>query len=277
MLVNAGGVDTWCAVDGDGPPILMLNRMGVQATDWNERLVALLLAGGVQLIRYDYRDIGGTVLADDAADYTMVDLARDAIALLDGLGLESAHLFGTSVGGVFAQIAAADHPDRVRSLVLLNSSSGDRSLPMWTPRFEAVGKDWPGAGRQGRIDYLVREIEAMQDDRFDEASARERAERMLERGWEEGPVRRNGRSTKAGRPDLDTLRRIEAPTLVVHGTIDSVLPVEHGRSLAEVLADARLVEIDGMCHDVQDHYAEAIAEAALAHVRAVERRRSVRA
>jgi pimeloyl-ACP methyl ester carboxylesterase len=195
------------------------------------------------------------------------DLVDDAQGVVDAFGITHAHLVGTSVGGVIARCLALQVSGLARSLTFIGSSPGDGSIPVWSPEYTAVATNPPGPSVDERVDYLVRELEVMSDHRFDPDRARQRAERAVARGWTLDALRRAVRAAKyrsEGERDLAALASITVPTLVVHGTGDHVLGLEHGRALAAAVPGSELVVVDGMGHDLQPHYVPLIADRLLA-------------
>jgi pimeloyl-ACP methyl ester carboxylesterase len=192
---------------------------------------------------------------------------EDAKAVLAAFDVKSAHLVGSSVGGVVARGVALECPGLARSLTFIGSSPGDGTLPVWTPEYTEVALSPPGPSEHERVEYLVRELRVMSDDRFDEDVARQRAERCVRRGWTLDALRRVARAAKhrsLGERDLQLLLSITIPCLVIHGTADAVLGLDHGRMLARAVPGSRLCEVEGMGHDLQPHYVDAIATELLA-------------
>jgi pimeloyl-ACP methyl ester carboxylesterase len=229
-------------------------------------LVDGLLAAGYRVVVYDHRGFGWS--DDGPVDEPTVfqELVDDAHGVVTALGIERAHLVGTSVGGVIARCLAIQQPGLARTLTLIGSSPGDGKLPVWSPEYTAVATNPPGPSVEERVDYLVRELQVMSDVRFDPVAARRRAERAVSRGWNLESLRRTVRAAKArseGERDLTALAAIAVPTLVVHGTGDHVLGVEHGRALAAAIPNARLVVVDEMGHDLQAHHTPVVLEALL--------------
>jgi pimeloyl-ACP methyl ester carboxylesterase len=266
--VDVRGVGIWTEQLGppDAEPVVLVQRMAAQAFEWQPVLVDGLLAAGYRVVAYDHRGFGWSDDGPVVEPLVFQDLVDDAHGVLTALGVGRAHLVGTSVGGVIARCLAIQRPGLARSLTLIGSSPGDGKLPVWSPQYTAVATDPPGPSVEARVDYLVRELEVMSDARFDAAQARRRAERAVARGWRLDSLRRTVRAAKArseGERDLTALAAIAVPTLVVHGTGDHVLGVEHGRALAAAIPGARLVVIDEMGHDLQAHHAPAVLDAML--------------
>ena len=124
-LVTSGELRLWVDRIGDpaDPAVLLIAGAEAQGIGWPSALVDRLVAGGLQVIRYDHRDTGESDSVDfDESPYSIVDLVEDAVAVLDGLDVESAHVLGASMGGVIAQWLAATHPDRVVTLTLMSTT-----------------------------------------------------------------------------------------------------------------------------------------------------------
>jgi pimeloyl-ACP methyl ester carboxylesterase len=275
--VDVRGVGMWAEQIGppDAVPVVLVQRMAALGFEWPDELVDALLGAGYRVVTFDHRGFGWSEDTDHHRPLQFQEIVDDTAGLLDGLGITTAHLVGTSVGGVIARCVADERPGLARSLTFIGSSPGDGSLPVWSPEYAAVAMDPPGASPEERVDYLVRELRVMSDDRFDEAAARARAERVVRRGWTVDAVRRTVRAAKArsqGERDLQALASITVPTLVVHGTNDQVLLLDHGLMLAKVIPNAELLVIEGMGHDVQPHYVPAILERLLPLLRAADQR-----
>lgn len=264
---GSGGTRLWAEQHGpDGAvPVLLVHRMAAQCFEWPDELVDGLVDAGYRVLVYDHRGFGWSDPGPADEPMRFQDLVDDAKAVLAAFDATSAHLVGSSVGGVIARGVAIECEGLARSLTFLGSSPGDGSLPVWTPEYTEVAMSPPGPSVAERVEYLVRELRVMSDDRFDEVAARARAERAVRRGWTLDSLRRVARAARnrsLGERDLEILRSITVPCLVVHGTNDHVLSLEHGRMLAACVPGAELVVMEGMGHDVQPHLAAPI----LAHL-----------
>ncbi len=273
--VDARGVGIWAELHGppDGVPVVLVQRMAAQGCEWPEELVGALVGAGHCVLTFDHRGFGWSDLGPTDRPLPFQDLVDDARAVVAAFGITSAHLVGTSVGGVIARFLALQVPGLARSLTFIGSSPGDGSIPVWSPEYTAVAMNPPGPSVEERVDYLVRELEVMSDDRFDAARARRRATRAVHRGWTLGALRQTVRAAKnrsEGERDLAALASITVPTLVLHGTGDHVLSLEHGRALAAAIPGAELVVVDGMGHDLQPHYVPIVLERLFALFRAAD-------
>lgn len=267
-MIDAPGVRLWAEEAGprDATPVFLVQRMAAQGFEWPDELVEGLLVAGYRVITYDHRGFGWSEAGPTDVPMRFQDLVGDAKAVLAAFGAMSAHLVGSSVGGVIARCVALESAPVARSLTFIGSSPGDGSLPVWTPEYTAIALSPPGPTFDERVDYLVRELRVMSDDRFDEVEGRARAVRCVQRGWTLDALRRVARAAKhrsLGERDLRQLAAITVPCIVLHGTHDAVLGVEHGKMLSKCVPGAELVVIEGMGHDIQAHYVATMLDAML--------------
>jgi pimeloyl-ACP methyl ester carboxylesterase len=242
----------------DGEPVLLLSGADAQCTRWTPAFVDPLVGAGHRVVRFDNRDCGLSTKLPSDVGYTLDDLAADACRVLDGEGIDAAHLVGRSMGGMVAQVMALDHPDRVRSLTLLCSTPGlgddrlpppeDRLIDEMTERLFAA----PPSDHVGKVAWLVALDQLFIGRRypFDEAAAVLVADADVTRCW--FPETGHGPAVNSSPSRLDRLGDIGARTLVVHGTADPVFPVEHGIALADGIPGADLWLVEGLGHEVPD-------------------------
>lgn len=268
------GADLCVEAFGDegAPVLLLIGGIGWAMDHWEDGFCERLVRAGLRVVRYDHRDTGASSSwPPGEPGYTHADLRDDPIAVLDGLGVQRAHLLGLSMGGGIAQELALAHRDRVRSLTLVMTSFA-RDTPGGLPgptdalADEPPEPDWDDAAAV--VDYLVAaERPYAGPGTFDEPRARALTERIVARTTNPQSAAKNhsAAASGAGAPgahaDLASL-----PVLVVHGTHDPLFPIEHGRALAEAL-DAPLLELEGMGHQriVREHWdrlAESVAQLA---------------
>ncbi len=262
-IIQANGVDLCAEAFGDpaDPAILLLHGAGNSMLSWDEELCERLAAGRRFVIRYDRRDAGRSVTYERGAPpYSGRDLVDDVVGLLDSFGLASAHLVGMSAGAALAQLVALEHPDRVASLTLASSTPGipgeeTQDLPGVSDELRAVfaneppEPDW--ADRAAVIDYLV-EAErpyAARSRPFDEAAMRELAGRVFDRSLDIAANLTNPYLVDTGDPWRHRLGAVAAPTLVVHGTEDPLLPYAHGVALADAIPGAELLALEHTGHE----------------------------
>jgi pimeloyl-ACP methyl ester carboxylesterase len=267
-----------------GEPLLLIIGLGAQLIHWPDALCATLAQRGFRVIRFDNRDAG---LSQDGyrgvrfdlrkdllrsrlgyhpeANYTLHDMADDAIGLLDALDIRRAHLVGASMGGMIAQIAAARYPDRVLSLTPIMSSTNHPNLP--PPRVDVI---WHMFGRRPRqpdretmVRRSVRFFQRVGSPAFPMPAAQMRvlAERAYDRAFRpEGLIRQTHAVVVTGSFE-DLLTGIKAPTQVIHGRSDPLLRPACGRRIAKRVRGARIELIEGMGHDAPPQLAPRWAEA----------------
>jgi pimeloyl-ACP methyl ester carboxylesterase len=187
-----------------------------------------------------------------SASYTLSDMARDAAGLLDALGLESAHVVGASMGGMIAQTLAIEHPDRVRTLTSIMSTTGDASVGGASQ--EALGALLapPARGRAEAIERTVSTYRVIGSPAYelDEPALRERAGRSFDRAYDPAGVARQLLAVLGSGDRTPRLRELRLPVLVIHGADDPLVRVSGGRATAAAIPGAELVELDGMGHDL---------------------------
>jgi len=232
------------------PPLLLIGGLGVQMIGWDEEFCVLLAGRGFRVIRFDNRDVGLSSWVEDA--YTLDDMADDCAGLLDALGIAAAHVVGASMGGFIAQLLALRHPDRVLTLTSMISGPGGDDQVQPTAEGSAVLLSPAPATREERIALGLWAKQKLLGpaDPFDEPYERARIARAVDRADNPpGFVRQLG-AILVATSRLERLGSLRIPTLVIHGDADILVPVENGRRVAAAIPGARLLEIEGMGHDV---------------------------
>jgi pimeloyl-ACP methyl ester carboxylesterase len=253
--------------DPADPTILLIMGLGVQMLWWDEELCRMLAGHGYRVVRFDNRDVGHSTkveggprpdvmaaLAGDAssASYTLDAMAEDCVGLLDELGAEAAHLVGASQGGMIAQTVAIRHPERVLSLTSIMSTTGDRAVGQPHPEAIPALLTPPPADRAGFVDFVVGVWKVIGSPGFDvdEDALRARAGASYDRGiFPEGTARQLVAIIVSG-DRTEALRRLDVPTLVIHGIDDPLIDVSGGKATAAAIPGARLELIEGMGHDL---------------------------
>jgi pimeloyl-ACP methyl ester carboxylesterase len=242
------------------PAILLIGGATWSMDWWEDKLCRRLAERGRLVVRYDQRDTGRSIsYPPGAPGYTGADLVSDAIAVLDALEINRAHVVGLSMGGGIAQCLALEHRDRLRSLTLMSTSPidpGIEGLPGMTPELQATfatespEPDWHD--RDAVIEHIVEgERPYAGPGNFDEPRLRAIAGRVVDRSNDVAASLTNHFLLDGNDPADPRLSRFEGlPTLVVHGTADPLLPAAHGRALAEAIPGARLIELDGVGHQL---------------------------
>ncbi|MES2753931.1 MAG: alpha/beta hydrolase [Pseudomonadota bacterium] len=291
--VSTNGVELFYEDFGDpaDPAILLVMGLGTQLIAWPDGLVDRLVAGSFRVIRYDNRDIGQSTHLHGAkavspiramisarlgfkfpVAYTLTDMAADAIGLLDALGIERAHLVGASMGGMIAQLMAANWPDRVLSLTSVRSSSGAGGLPGPAPQVQKMLLRKPPShiDRATAVKLGVEVLTAIghPDPARPTHAYAEMAGRAYDRGFNPLGTRRQLLAIVADGNRSDRLAKIAAPTLIIHGAADPLIPFAHAEDLVKRIPGARLERIDQMAHDLPPSQLPHVADLVLDHARA---------
>ncbi|MGH7024070.1 MAG: alpha/beta fold hydrolase [Caulobacteraceae bacterium] len=292
--IRANGIMLEYEIQGDvnGEPMLLIMGAGGQLTRWPQKFRDKLADKGFRVIVYDNRDVGlsekmeAAGVPDIAAvmeavrdgkappvAYTLADLAADAVGLLDALGIDRAHLVGGSMGGMVAQLLAADYPHKTLSLTSIRSSTGNPELPKAAPeaiaQLTSHGPD-PREDFEGFLDHALKS-EAILSPGYPETEdfLREQATVDFKRCFYPAGLLRHYAAGRASPDRTPKLRTVTAPTLVIHGDSDVLLPVECGRATAANIPGATLKVYPGMGHDLptallDDFVADIVAVAARA-------------
>ncbi|ORA85071.1 alpha/beta fold hydrolase [Mycobacterium malmoense] len=258
----------------DDPPVLLIMGLGAQLLLWRTAFCERLVGRGLRVIRYDNRDVGlsgktepppsGRPLVPrllrfwfglrGEAPYTLEDMADDAAALLDHLGIQRAHIVGASMGGMIAQIFAARFAERTTSLAVIFSSNNRRFLPPPAPRalLAILKGPPPGSPREVIVDNVVRVTKVTGSPRYrmTEEQIRADAAENYDRSYYPWGVARHFGAVLASGSLLAYNRRTVAPTVVIHGRADKLARPFGGRAVARAIGGARLVLFDGMGHDL---------------------------
>lgn len=274
----------------DADPILLIMGFSAQMVMWPMELVEALVARGFRVIRHDNRDIGLSHKFDGVkapgivrhslmrkiglrpkVPYTLADMADDSAGVLDGLGIQSAHIVGGSMGGMIAQHVAARHPEKVRTLTSVFSTTGNPKLPpAKREALDMLVKRPASYEEDVLVDYGVSLARTIGSPGFPapEDRLRERTRAMVRRSvYPQGAVRQmaaiiaDGERTKM-------LGQITAPTLVLHGDDDPLIPVAHGHATAAAIPGAKIETIPGWGHDVPLELVDRLAEAIAGHAKA---------
>jgi pimeloyl-ACP methyl ester carboxylesterase len=257
------------------PPILLVMGATASMLGWPDAFCAALAAEGLHVIRFDHRDTGqSTTVPPGTSTYAVEDMARDVVAILDGYGLSRAHLAGMSLGGYLSQMVAVTHPERVASLTLIASEPlgwDGPALPHMASEIIAhfgglATLDWGDRDAVAGFLLGIDRLCVADDARFDAEAARGRIAAVLART--ESPASMFNHATLEVREDWSgRFRGIACPTLVIHGAQDPVLPVANGMALAEGIAGAKLLVLDGVGHELPDARIGEIAGRIARHVR----------
>lgn len=273
------------------PVIFLIMGLGGQLTLWPDEFVAALNAHGFRTIRYDNRDVGLSTRFDAAGvpnvkllvvksllglrpqtPYRIADMADDAIALMDALDIDRAHVVGASMGGMIAQHVAARVPERLPSLTSVMSTTGNRRLPRARPEAMKALAGRPMRGDpEELIAYMKRAAGVVGSPAYPPTAERLdwRIRRDFNRAWYPPGFARQMAAIIADGDRRKMLRTIKVPTLVIHGEDDPLVPVAGGRDTAENIPGARLLTIPGMGHDLPLALVDTLADAIAAHAQSV--------
>lgn len=251
IAVN-GGVEIYYETFGNpaDPTLLLINGLGSQCINFAEEWCEKFAAHGYQVVRYDNRDTGLSTKLD-GIEYTLADMASDALAVLDEVGAPRAHVMGLSMGGMIVQRLAIDHPDRLLSITSAMSRTGENETGQTTPAALAILLSRPAKSRQQYVDNHVKAlgVYGSKPEWLDESEARARAGAAYDRCFCPEGIRRQMTAVMADGSRASALRSVRVPTLVLHGSRDTLIAPSGGRRTAELIPGARYVEIDGMGHD----------------------------
>ncbi|OYW24215.1 MAG: hypothetical protein B7Z43_00165 [Sphingomonas sp. 12-62-6] len=273
--LNVNGVELYYEEAGNraGPAMLLIMGLGTQHIAWPEPFVTALTDAGFRVIRFDNRDIGESshlhgasaispVVAILAARlglrfplaYSLADMAADATGLLDALDVQAAHIVGVSMGGMIAQRIAIGAPERVVSLTSIMSSSGAHGLPGPSPELRKrliarrpanPDRAWAVSAGAELLSMIGHPDPARAPDAYHKLAGE-----AFDRGYNPLGVRRQMLAILADRTRAVALSRVTAPTLVIHGAADPLVPKASSEDFARRIPDARLVIIPDMAHDL---------------------------
>lgn len=247
-----GEVELYYETFGDegDPTLLLVNGLGSQCINYAEAWIERFVAEGFRVVRFDNRDVGLSSKLE-GVDYALVDMAGDALAVLDAVGAERAHVMGLSMGGMIVQRLAIDHPDRLFTLTSVMSRTGEPGYGESSPEALAFLMGPPATSREEAIESHVAAIAVYGSDPawIDDADTRARAAAAYDRCFCPAGVGRQMRAVMADGSRAEGLRGVTVPTLVMHGSRDTLIDPSGGRRTAELVAGARYVEIEGMGHD----------------------------
>ena len=272
----------------DRETVLLIMGLGAQLTMWPVELCDELVKRGYRVIRFDNRDVGLSHKFDDlgmpdmaeifgalmagkpaASPYALDEMAKDAVGVLDAAGVKQAHIVGASMGGMIAQLVAANHPDRTLSLVSIMSTTGNPEVPQGKPEAMAVlmtpapEGDIPAAIERGMLAWNTIGSPGY---KTDDETLRKWVTRDVNRSLYPVGTARQMAAIVANGDRREKLKNIKVPTVVLHGVDDPLVPIEGGRDTAASIPGAELREVPGMGHDfplaLVDTFADAIEAAA---------------
>jgi pimeloyl-ACP methyl ester carboxylesterase len=272
---RSGDLDIYYEDMGDAgdPAVLLIMGLGAQLLLWRTEFCEKLVDQGLRVIRYDNRDVGlstkvrhrssGMPLPTrmarsflglkSPAVYTLEDMADDAAALLDHLKIDSAHIVGASMGGMIAQVFAARHKPRTKTLAVIFSSNNQPLLPPpGVKQLLAILQKPKDTTRESIVDNAIRVTRITGSPGYPAPEERIRAEALegYDRSYYPAGVGRHFAAILGSGSLLGYDRQISAPTVVIHGRADRLMRPFGGRAIARAIKGSRLVLFDGMGHDL---------------------------
>ena len=277
----ASGIEIEYETFGDpaDPALLLVMGLGAQLLSWDVQLCESLVDRGFFVIRFDNRDAGlstkievdidlmGSILKAMGgevveAPYHLSDMADDAMAVLDDLGLATAHVVGASMGGMIAQTIAIRHRDRVQSLTSIMSTTGNTAVGQPTPEAMGILLNPPGTTRDEIIASSVASSRLIgSPDHFDEAYALDKATRAYDRCYSPKGLARQLLAIATSGDRTADLRQLDINALVIHGDVDPLVTLSGGEATAEAIDGSELLILEGMGHDLPAYYWPQVIEA----------------
>ncbi len=249
----------------DAEPLILVMGLATQMIAWDEDFCALLADRGFRVVRFDNRDVGRSTHLDDAGvpgrfdlfvgrnpAYVLSDMAADTAGLMDHLEIESAHVVGISMGGMIGQTLAIEHPERIRSLVSMHSTTGGRFVGTPTAKvFRHMLSPAPRS-REELVERIRRTYELIGSPAYptDQMRLRQVAEASWDRGNNPRGVLRQLHAISSSGDRTAALRKLDLPVTVLHGTRDTLIRPSGGRATARAIPGARLRIFEGMGHDL---------------------------
>lgn len=273
------------------PTILLIMGLGMQLISWPDAFCEHLVSSGFRVIRFDNRDIGlsgkvqpkrqinvklsmlAAVLGLPVrAPYLLDDMALDSVGLMTALNIDRAHVVGVSMGGMIAQLIAANHPQRVLTLTSIMSSSGNRRAHRGKPEAIRALMARPAdiSNPESIADHMVKVYGVIGSPGFvpDPAELRQRVKRNIHRSYYPAGTARQMLAIMASGDRRIKLSKITAPTLVIHGADDKLVPLAAGRDTAHHIKGAQLKIIPGMGHDLAPKLHPILSAAIVVHCQA---------
>ena len=271
-LAPSNGIDLYYETHGDrsDPALLMVNGYTSQITQWGDGYREALAARGRYVITFDNRDVGLSTHLDGVdvspVPYTLSTFAADAVGLLDHLGIATAHIAGSSMGGMIVQQIAIDHPARVLTMTSVMSTTGEQGYFDSTPEAGAALASLPPSEREAYIADSVRRSAVYCSPRyFDPVEAAEKAGAAFDRAFYPQGAMRQMVAIRASSDRGAALRELRIPTLVIHGRHDTLIMPKGGERTAEIIPGANLLLLHDMGHDLPRPLWPIIIDAIISH------------
>jgi pimeloyl-ACP methyl ester carboxylesterase len=262
------GITLEYEVHGEGDPLLLVMGLGGQLVAWPASFIAGLVDRGFKVITFDNRDIGLSTKIDAApptklqsamvsisrrfakSAYLLSDMAKDAVGLLDALNIERAHVVGMSMGGMIAQTMAIEHPSRVRSLTSIMSTTGNPQVGRPKTSVLLRASKLTGGSKETFADRQAALFKLFSGSLYDELEIREVAKLSLERDFTPDGTARQMAAIMASPDRTPQLKKLNVPTLVVHGLEDGLVQPSGGYATTKAIPGARLLAFPDMGHNL---------------------------
>jgi len=286
--VTANGIEIEYEIMGkpEDRPLILVMGLGGQLIGWHDGFCEKLVAGGHYVIRFDNRDVGLSTKMDSVGildvmklmeavktgedvpvPYLLSDMASDTLALLNTLRVKQAHICGLSMGGMIAQTIGIEHPERVLSLISMESSTGEPGLPSGTPEATGMMFRSPPLNRERYIQHMGMVFRAFSggSEKYDEKLEKDLSARSFDRSFYPFGFTRQFAAMLVSGGRKKALRNVAAATLVIHGSNDTLVPPAHGRDTVEAIPNAELMLVEGLGHglsypDLWDPIVAAVSE-----------------
>jgi pimeloyl-ACP methyl ester carboxylesterase len=285
--VTANGITLFYdSTGGDSDPaVVLIPGLGGQVPYWRPELIAPIIDAGFRVIRMDNRDAGFSEHLDGVrvnvmrvvetleaggepeVPYLLSDMADDIAGLLDALEIDRAHIVGSSMGGMIAQTFAIRHPDRIRTLTSIMSTTGNPDVGQATPEMQLALFTPPPADREAAIESTIEYNRTAWADYFDEARSRETAAMNLDRVVYPQGTGRQFAALLASGDRTPELKKIAVPTLVIHGEKDPLIDISGGVATAEAIPGADYWVMKGAGHDLPPELFDELTRRLIAHFR----------
>ena len=262
------GITIEYEVHGEGDPLLLVMGLGGQLVAWPSSFIAGLVDRGFKVVTFDNRDIGLSTKVDAApptklqsalfsisrrfakSAYLLSDMAKDAVGLLDALSIERAHVVGMSMGGMIAQTMAIEHPSRVRSLTSIMSTTGNPRVGRLKTSVVVRALKLTGGNKETFADRQASLFKLFSGSLYDELEIREVAKLSLERNFTPDGTARQMAAIMASPDRTPQLKKLNVPTLVVHGLEDGLVQPSGGYATTKAIPGARLLAFPDMGHNL---------------------------